>query len=218
MKPLVIMSDFGQADGAVSAMYGVAYSVCESAQAFPSLTHEIPQYNAWEASYRLIQTVGYWPKRHRVRFRGRSGRGLHAPQHRGRNRGAGQYIITPDNGTLTHVKRISGIVAAREIDERNQPPARFGRELHVPRAGYLRLHRRAPCRRHHRLFAGVGPEVDRRASVVELPMDGTRAGRKIASRGDIDVLDVRFGSLWTSIPRELFLKLGVRHGDFASRF
>ena len=31
---------------------------------------------------------------------------------------AGQYIITPDNGTLTHIKRISGIVGAREIDER----------------------------------------------------------------------------------------------------
>ena len=61
MKPLVIMSDFGLADGAVSAMYGVAYSVSEQLN-ISSLTHEIPQYNAWEASYRLIQTVGYWPK------------------------------------------------------------------------------------------------------------------------------------------------------------
>ena len=58
MKPLVIMSDFGLADGAVSAMYGVAYSVCEQIN-ISSLTHEIPQYNAWEASYRLIQTVGH---------------------------------------------------------------------------------------------------------------------------------------------------------------
>ena len=28
----------------------------------------------------------------------------------------------------------------------------------------------------------------------------------------IDVLDVRFGSLWTNIPREMFAKLGVKHG------
>ena len=31
--------------------------------------------------------------------------------------------------------------------------------------------------------------------------------------GTIDVLDVRFGSLWTNIPRELFLQLGVKHGS-----
>ena len=31
--------------------------------------------------------------------------------------------------------------------------------------------------------------------------------------GTIDVLDVRFGSLWTNIPREMFLKLGVSYGD-----
>mgnify|MGYP003379880877 CR=1 FL=1 len=29
MKPLIFQSDFGRADGAVSAMYGVAYSVCD---------------------------------------------------------------------------------------------------------------------------------------------------------------------------------------------
>ena len=29
----------------------------------------------------------------------------------------GQYVITPDNGTLTHVKRICGIAEARVIDE-----------------------------------------------------------------------------------------------------
>ena len=30
--------------------------------------------------------------------------------------------------------------------------------------------------------------------------------------GTIDVLDVRFGSLWTNIPRSLFAQLGVVHG------
>ena len=31
--------------------------------------------------------------------------------------------------------------------------------------------------------------------------------------GTIDVLDVRFGSLWTNISRESFLELGINHGD-----
>ena len=60
MKPLILQSDFGHADGAVSAMYGVAESVCDSIRVY-DLTHDIPPYDIWEASYRLIQTVQYWP-------------------------------------------------------------------------------------------------------------------------------------------------------------
>ena len=209
MKPLVIMSDFGLADGAVSAMYGVAYSVCEQLS-ISSLTHEIPQYNAWEASYRLIQTVGYWPKGTVFVSVVDPGVGSTRRSIAVETR-AGQYIITPDNGTLTHVKRISGIVAAREIDERvNRLPGSgesytfHGRDIYAYTGARLAAGIID--------FAGVGPEVDP-ASVVELPMDEpVLEGDCI--RGDIDVLDVRFGSLWTSIPRELFLKLGVKHGDF----
>ena len=60
-KPLVLQSDFGTADGAVSAMYGVAFGVDPDIR-ISDLTHDIPQYNIWEASYRLIQTVTYWPE------------------------------------------------------------------------------------------------------------------------------------------------------------
>ena len=60
MDPLILQSDFGYADGAVSAMYGVAESVCPGLRVY-DLTHDIPQYDIWEASYRLIQTVNYWP-------------------------------------------------------------------------------------------------------------------------------------------------------------
>ena len=67
LKPLIFQSDFGRADGAVSAMYGVAYSVCSELK-ISDLTHEIPQYDIWEASYRLIQTVSYWPEGTGVRF------------------------------------------------------------------------------------------------------------------------------------------------------
>ena len=55
---LIFQSDLGRSDGAVSAMCGVAYSVSKDISLF-DLTHDIPQYNIWEASYRLIQTVSY---------------------------------------------------------------------------------------------------------------------------------------------------------------
>ncbi len=208
MKPYVMMSDFGLADGAVSAMFGVAYSVSEALN-ISNFTHEIPQYNVWEASYRLIQTVGYWPK-------GTVFVSVVDPGVGSTRRSIvvetrdGQYIVTPDNGTLTHIKRISGIVAAREIDESiNRLPGSgesytfHGRDIYAftgarLAAGVID-------------FSGIGPEINP-DTVVELQLNEPEFDGGCI-RGDIDVLDVRFGSLWTSIPRTLFLKLGVKHGD-----
>ena len=63
-------------------------------------------------------------------------------------------------------------------------------------------------------FEGVGPELDvnRLVSlpIVEPVLDGN------AVCGTIDVLDVRFGSLWTNIPRTLFLETGISYGDRVS--
>ena len=53
---VVFMSDFGTVDGAVSAMHGVADEVDHHLR-LEDLTHEIPQFNIWEASYRLIQAI-----------------------------------------------------------------------------------------------------------------------------------------------------------------
>ena len=171
---LVLQSDFGVADGAVSAMYGVALSVSPTLR-ICDLTHEIPQYDIWEASYRLIQTVSYWPEG--TVFVsvvdpgvGSARRSIVAKTANGR------YVVTPDNGTLTHVKRMIGLSEVRVID-----------------------------------VAGVGPEVAPE-SVIELPIvDAMFDGESV--HGTIDVLDVRFGSLWTNIPRELFAKLGVGYGQ-----
>jgi len=43
---LVLQSDFGLDDGAVNAMYGVAYSVDRSLRIF-DLTHNIPVFHIW---------------------------------------------------------------------------------------------------------------------------------------------------------------------------
>ena len=53
---LVFQSDFGNSDGAVSAMHGVANSVQRGIPIF-EITHLIPQYNIWEASYRLFSRL-----------------------------------------------------------------------------------------------------------------------------------------------------------------
>ena len=60
-KLLVFQSDFGLSDGAVAAMYGVALSVEPTLKIY-NLTHDIPPFDAFEASYRLFQAVPFWPK------------------------------------------------------------------------------------------------------------------------------------------------------------
>ena len=211
MKPLVFQTDFGLVDGAVSAMYGVAYTV-EPDLRIHDLTHDITPFHIWEASYRLIQTINYWPEGTVFVSVVDPGVGSDRKSVVAKTR-SGRYIVTPDNGTLTHVIRLEGIEAVREIDEQVN---------RLPRSGesYTFHGRDVYAFTGARLasgiidFEGVGPElpVERLAElpIVEPYLDGK------AACGTIDVLDVRFGSLWTNIPRTMFLETGIQYGDRVS--
>ncbi|MBS5063663.1 MAG: S-adenosyl-l-methionine hydroxide adenosyltransferase family protein [Hungatella hathewayi] len=207
-KPLIIQTDFGTVDGAVCAMYGVAYGVSPELT-ITDLTHEIPQYNIWEASYRLIQTVKYWPE-------GSVFVSVVDPGVGSTRRSVvaetvtGQFIVTPDNGTLTHVKRMCGIKTARVIDESVNRLPNSG-ESYTFHGRDIYAYTGARLAAGIITFEQVGPVVDV-DSVIELPVvEAVYDGEKVS--GTIDVLDVRFGSLWTNISRELFLQLGVSHGQ-----
>src|SRR5699024_1247722 len=100
-KHLVLQTDVGLVDGAVSAMYSVALSVNPDLKVF-ELTHEITPYYIWEGSYRLYPTTTSSPKG--TVFVSVVDPGV------GTDRSSiiakttdGKYIVTPDNGTLTHV-------------------------------------------------------------------------------------------------------------------
>ncbi len=207
-KPLVFQSDFGYVDGAVSAMYGVAYGV-DPKLLISNLTHEITPYDIWEASYRLIQTVAYWPEGTVFVSVVDPGVGS-ARRSIAVKTNTGHYIITPDNGTLTHIKRMSGIVEARIIDETTnrlkgsgQSYTFHGRDIYAYTGARLASGVIS--------FQEVGPEVPVE-SVIELPVEEA-VFENAGVYGTIDVLDVRFGSLWTNIPRALFEQLGVTHGN-----
>ena len=207
-KPLVFQSDFGYDDGAVSAMYGVAYSVDENIKVF-DVTHNIPQYNIWEASYRLIQTVNYWPK-------GTVFVSVVDPGVGSTRRSivvlteAGQYIVTPDNGTLTHIKRLSSVREARIIDESVNRLPNSG-ESYTFHGRDIYAYTGARLASGVITYEQVGPSVDV-GSVVELPMNPpVKTDNSV--KGSIDVLDVRFGSLWTNVPRTTFNSLGIKYGD-----
>ena len=210
MKPLVFQTDFGTEDGAVSAMYGVAYTV-DAGLNISDLTHGITPYDIWQASYRLVQTVRYWPEG--TVFVSVVDPGVGSTRRSVvAKTSTGQLIVTPDNGTLTHIKRKYGISEARVIDETVN-------RLAGSEESYTFHGRDVYAYTGARLAAGVipfeevGPAVDP-ASVIELPVvEPTRSENK--AEGTVDVLDIRFGSLWTNIPREMFKTLGIQVGERA---
>ena len=211
MNHLVFQSDFGLVDGAVSAMYGVAYTV-EPRLNIHDLTHDITPYNIWEASYRLIQTIRYWPQG--TIFVSVVDPGVGSDRKSVVVKTAsGHYVVTPDNGTLTHIIRFDGIEAVREIDEHVNRLPRSG-ESDTFHGRDVFAYTGARLAAGIIDFEGVGPEM-KPEDLVRLPIIEPRLECS-AVCGTIDVLDVRFGSLWTNIPRTLFLQTGVHYGDRVS--
>ena len=189
-------------------MYGVAHKVDSELKIF-NLTHDIPQYNIWEASYRLIQTIMYWAEG--TVFVSVVDPGVGTDRKSVVVKTAtGQYIVTPDNGTLTHVKRMCGIVEAREIDENiNRLPNSGASYTFNGRDVYAYTGARLAAGIID--FEGVGPKINI-DEIVELPtVEAIKDGDLVS--GTIDVLDVRFGSLWTNISRELFMGMNINYGD-----
>lgn len=204
---VVFMSDFGNVDGAVSAMHGVADEVSQDLK-IEDLTHEIPQFNIWEASYRLIQTIPFWApgtvfvcvvdpgvgsERESVAVLTKSG----------------HIIVTPDNGTLSHVEKNIGILERRRISETDN-------RLKGSQRSYTFYGRDVYAYTGAKLAAGVitfdqvGPLLDREPVMLNVKAPTTR-GKEII--GNIDILDTRYGSLWTNIPDEFFFKFGFNYGD-----
>ena len=207
-KLLVFQTDFGLDDGAISAMEGVSFGVSRDLN-IRHLTHNIPQYNIFDASYRLYQAINYWPEG--TVFVSVVDPGV------GSSRKSvvaktvtGQYIVTPNNGTLTHINKFVGITELREISERTN-------RLEHSELSYTFHGRDVYAYTGARLASdtidmeGVGPKMEL-DEVVQLELFGCQEIEN-GVMGQVDILDVRFGSLWTSIPYEEFKKCGFEFGD-----
>lgn len=205
---LVFQSDFGLSDGAVSAMYGVALSVDPSLK-ISNNTHDIPTFNIWEGSYRLLQAIPYWPEGTVFVSVVDPGVGCDRRSIVAKT-SAGHYVVTPDNGTLSHIKNKIGITEARLIDEKVN---------RLPRSGesYTFHGRDVYAYTGARIAAGVislkevGPKIDVK-SLVEFPLSELYK-KEDEIKGIIEILDIRFGNLWTNVPRELFKQLNIPLGD-----
>ena len=207
-KLLVFQTDFGLDDGAISAMEGVAFSVDFDLN-IRHLTHNIPQYNIFDASYRLYQAINYWPSGTVFVSVVDPGVGSDRRSVVARTKND-YYVVTPDNGTLTHIDRFLGIEELREIDEKTNRLA--GSDLSYTFHGRdVFAYTGARLASGTISFEEVGPQVDLN-DLIRLELYGCHPIEN-GIMGQIDILDVRFGSLWTSISYEDFISCGFRIGD-----
>ena len=203
--PLVLLTDFGTQDGAVSAMKGVAYGVSPELL-ISDLSHENP--SIFAGAYRLYQTEQFWPvgtvfvavvdpgvgtTRRSVVMKTRTGR----------------YFVGPDNGLLSLVAERDGIEGLRQIDEKiNRRPGSddshtfHGRDVF----GFTGARLAAGVI----TFEQVGPALRPESLITLTYRKPQHVGQKLS--GMIPILDVQYGNVWTNIPKALFDELHIALG------
>ncbi len=208
-KMLVFQTDFTYKEGAVAAMYGVVKSVDCDIEIITA-THEIPQYDTWSASYRLYQYIDFWPKSTIFVSVVDPGVGTSRRACVARTKN-GYYIVTPDNGSLTHVDRYFGIEEVRQIDETinrlhredNGAVSIFhGRDLF----GYCAARLASGIISYEEVGEAYDPSLIVRHEIKEATVYEDRI------EGMFEINDPNFGNLWTNILLSDFLKL-FKMGD-----
>lgn len=211
MKPSIVwQTDFSLTWGAVNTMRGVVKQIDSELECF-DITHDIEQFNVLAASRELAFVVPFWPKG--TVFVSVVDPGV------GTKRKAcvaklkdGNYVITPDNGTLTHVYYETGIEEVREIDttinryKGTEDVSVFhGRDIFAYTAA--------------RLASGIisFEEVGPAYPVSEIIIEDYKYVKATVTCTNIkgiviSVLDP-FGSIVFNILTKDFIKIGYNHGD-----
>lgn len=213
MKPiLVFQTDFTYMEGAVAAMYGVVKTVDPTLEIIDA-THDIPQYDIWSASYRLSQYISYWPKGTIFVSVVDPGVGTKRKACVAKTKN-GYYIVTPDNGTLTHINDIYGIEEIREINEEiNRLKREDNKEVSIFHGRDLFGYCAARLASGIISYEGVGEKYNiseiRKFDIKEVTKDSTSIS------GIIEINDPNFGNAWSNIPLTSFKEL-FNYGDFVN--
>ena len=211
MKPLLVFqTDFSYKEGAIAAMYGVVKSVDRELEIMDA-THEIPQYDIWSASYRLFQYMHFWPQGTIFVSVVDPGVGTHRKASVA-STANGYFVVTPDNGSLTHLQKWVGVSEIREIDEKtNRLKGKNTEDTSVFHGRDLFGYCAAKLASGKITYQQVGPEypVD---EIVTLPIHEPKLENGVV-KGIFEIGDPNFGNLWTNIPLQLFTEAGFSYGD-----
>lgn len=197
---LVLMTDFGLKDGAVSEMRGVAYQVAPDLL-ISDITHEIPPFDIWQAAYRMKQTAPYWADGTVFVTVVDPGVGSERKSIVAKSK-SGKYYVGPDNGHLTLIAEMDPFTEVRVIDESKsrlkgseESYTFHGRDLYV----YVGAQLAAGAVK----FEDVGQPLGR--DVVRLDYQKP-VFEKGVLKAQIPILDVNYGNVWTNVPKKEFLE------------
>jgi len=204
--PLVLLTDFGTRDGAVSAMKGVAYSVSQQLL-ISDLSHENP--DIFTGAYRLFQTEQFWPNGTVFVCVIDPGVGTSRLSVVVKTRN-GHYFVGPDNGLFSLVAERDGVESVRVIDE-SVNRRRGSESSHTFHGRDVYAYTGARLAAGVISFEQVGPLLAPE-KLISIPyrkpalQDGHLSGL-------IPVLDVQYGNVWSNIPKPLFDQLHASIGD-----
>ncbi|WP_426195684.1 SAM hydrolase/SAM-dependent halogenase family protein [Massilia sp. DWR3-1-1] len=205
--PLVLYTDFGTKDGAVSEMKGVAYSVSPKLL-ISDLSHESPE-SIFAGAYRLHQVSPYWQSGTvfvTVIDPGVGTERLSVVLKTKKN----HYFVGPNNGLLTFVAEHEGIAEVRQIDETINR-LKGSEDSHTFHGRDVFGYTGARLASGKIRFEQVGPRISADRLVLIPYLKPSHTGNVV--KGMIPVLDVQYGNVWSNIPKTMFDRLGVKIGD-----
>ena len=204
---LVLQSDFGTTDSAVAEMKGTALKVDEKLVIIDN-THQIEPFDIWEGAYRLFQSIKTFPENTVFVSVVDPGVGTERKSIVVKTKG-NYYIVTPDNGTITFIENDVGIIEAREIDESKYRIAGsemsytfYGRDVYVYTGAKLASGKIS--------FKEVGKKID--VAVLKRFKYKRPEFKNGTLQGNIPILDVNYGNVWTNIDRSTADKIGLNQG------
>lgn len=205
---LVMQTDFSLKSAAVSVMHGVSYQV-DRDLIVEDISHEVAKWSPYAASTNLAYTLPYWPAGTVFVSVIDPGVGTDRKACVAKTRN-GYYIVTPDNGALTHVAQEYGIEEVRVIDETvNRYPGT--EQINIFHGRDLFAYCGAKLASGKITFEEVGPAYDvSEIVIIETPdayvQDGTVYGFN-------KTCNANFGINVSNIPVELLEKINVKLGD-----
>lgn len=205
---LVMQTDFSLKSAAVSVMHGVSYQV-DRDLIVEDISHEVAKWSPYAASTNLAYTLPYWPAGTVFVSVIDPGVGTDRKACVAKTKN-GYYIVTPDNGTLTHVVQEYGIEEVRVIDETvNRYPGT--EQINIFHGRDLFAYCGAKLASGKITFEEVGPAYETAEIVIiDTPdayvQDGTIHGFN-------KTCNANFGINVSNIPVEMLEKIGVKLGD-----
>lgn len=206
---IVFMTDFGADNQGTAVMEGVCACVDPELRC-TNLTHSIEPFHTWNASSALDYVVPFWPAG--TVFVSVVDPGV------GTDRRAcvaklenGCYVVTPDNGTLTHMFYKIGIKEIREIDEtRNRLKGTEGTSIFHGRD--LFAYCAAKLASGMITYEEVGPSYPVSEVVLHDNIFYPKMGNNTAE-GIVTSAMPHFGNIFTNIPVKDFADAGFELGD-----